>query len=262
LIVFDGRKRMKVRAASGEATARQETIMTRAITRRDALKTLGAGASAAAVLPFLSDDGLAAFLEIQKANAAPALKVLSAPQYATVEALVEAIIPADERSPGAKEARVADYIDLLLSEGDAALQKQWLDGLAALDAEAAARFDAPFLRLEAAQVYALLDEASRNEPPRREPAAEPSREERPTDVSRAERPADAALNEQDAETQKTPLQAFFLIAKQATIHGYYTSEIGIHKELRYKGNQLLAEFVGCQTVDGKDCPHCGQKAEA
>ena len=51
------------------------------------------------------------------------------------------------------------------------------------------------------------------------------------------------------------------MTKRAAIHGYYTSEIGIHKELRYKGNQMLPEFVGCATVDGKDCPHCGQRAE-
>ena len=58
---------------------------------------------------------------------------------------------------------------------------------------------------------------------------------------------------------QTPLETFFVMAKQATIHGYYTSKIGIHQELRYKGNQFLKEFVGCQTEDGKDCPHCGQK---
>jgi hypothetical protein len=52
------------------------------------------------------------------------------------------------------------------------------------------------------------------------------------------------------------------LAKRATIHGYYTSEIGIHKELHYKGNQILAEFVGCHTQDAKNCPHCGQEAQA
>ena len=49
------------------------------------------------------------------------------------------------------------------------------------------------------------------------------------------------------------------MARATTIQGFYTSEIGIHKELRYKGNQMLTEFVGCFTEDGKDCPHCGQK---
>jgi gluconate 2-dehydrogenase gamma chain len=202
-------------------------MTTRAVSRRSALRRIGAGAGALTLLPFLSEDGLAAFVKIQAAGAAPAPKVLSPAQYATVEALVEAIIPADERSPGAKEARVADYVDLLLSEAaEDSVRQTWLDGLAALDAEAGQRFGAPFVRLETAQVEALLTDLSRNET--------------------AER--------------KTPLEAFFTTTKQATIHGYYTSEIGIHKELRYKGNQLLAEFTGCLTQDGKDCPHCGQKA--
>ncbi len=234
----------------------------RVVTRRTALRILGAGAGSVAVLPWLSEEGVAAFAEIQRTKKAPSLKVLSAAQYATLAALTEAIIPADDRSPGAKEARVADYVDLILSEGDDKLRKEWLDGLAALDADAAARFGAPFVGLAAPQVEAMLTEISRNEKIR-EPKSrdESSQKERPADVSAAEKPADAALNAPTAP-QKTPVEKFFITAKEATIHGYYTSEIGIHKELRYKGNQLLAEFVGCQTVDGKDCPHCGQKAQA
>jgi hypothetical protein len=65
-----------------------------------------------------------------------------------------------------------------------------------------------------------------------------------------------------AGSSRSSLETFFYNTKQATIHGYYTSEIGIHQELRYKGNKVLLEFVGCQTVDGKDCQYCGQKAEA
>ena len=53
--------------------------------------------------------------------------------------------------------------------------------------------------------------------------------------------AELAKNESDP---KTPLERFFVEAKLRTIQGYYTSEIGIHKDLRYKGNQFLAEFVG------------------
>ena len=203
----------------------------RLVTRRGALRTLGTGAGALAMLPWLSDEGASAFALLQQTKAPPSLKALSASQYATLEALTEAIIPADERSPGAKEARVADYVDLLLSEGDAALRQEWRDGLAALDAEATSRFGLPFVRLAGAQVDILLGDVGK------------------------ERPVASAA-------PATPLEAFFVTAKQATIYGYYTSEIGIHKELRYKGNAILGEFVGCETVDGKDCPHCGQKAEA
>ena len=242
--------------------------MSRGVTRRNALRILGAGAGSVAVLPWLSEEGLAAYAEIQRKGKAPALKVLSAAQYATLVALTEAIIPADERSPGAKEARVADYIDLMLGEGDDKLRKEWTDGIAAFDAEATARAGVPFAKLDAQQTWSMLLDVSRNEkvsePRKPTQEADNTQKERPADVSNAEKPADAALNAPTSAQQhrKTPVEKFFITAKQATIHGYYTSEIGIHKELRYKGNQILAEFVGCHTVDGRDCPHCGQKAQA
>ena len=238
LSVFDAQKTMEIclaadrSAESGGKPVRLPLIPGEAIlkrvTRRAAMRILGTGAASVAVLPWLSEEAEAAFAEIQRTQPAPALKVLSAARYATLAALAEAIIPADDRSPGAKEARVADYVDLMLSEGEDKLRNDWTDGLAALDADAAARFGVPFVSLAAAQVEAMLTEVSRNEKAK----------------------------------EKTPVEKFFVTAKQATIHGYYTSEIGIHKELRYKGNQILAEFVGCRTVDGRDCPHCGQKARS
>ena len=194
------------------------------VSRRAALKALGTGIGTVAALPWLSDEGLLAFARIQETNAAPQLKVLSPSQFATLEVLVDAIIPTDQRSPGAKQARVADYIDLLLSESDRELSLEWIGGLAALDADAVLRFQAPFAKLGATQVDLILQTISRNE-----------------------------------KAPRTLLETFFVMAKQATIRGYYTSEIGIHQDLRYKGNQFLREFVGCQTEDGKDCPHCGQK---
>jgi len=194
------------------------------VSRRTALRAIGAGIGTVAALPWLSDEGLLAFARIQETNAAPQPQVLSPSQFETLEVLVDAIIPTDDRSPGAKQARVADYIDLLLGEADREVTLEWFGGLAALDAEATSRFRAPFSRLRAGQVDAILQKISRHE-----------------------------------RAPETPLETFFVMAKQATIRGYYTSNIGIHEELRYKGNQFLREFVGCQTEDGKDCPQCGQK---
>jgi len=233
------------------------------VTRRNALKALGATAGAATILPWLSDEGLAAFAEAQKANAAPVLKVLTPAQYVTVERLVEAIIPTDERSPGAKDARVADYMDLLLSEADARLRQDWLDGLAALDAEASKRFGRGFEKLDPSQTDALLTDISKYETAKTvaDPALQVPRNEEPRPLPPQ---VDTLLGDvgRHRGSRKSQLETFFANTKQATIHGYYTSEIGIHKELRYKGNKVLLEFVGCQTVDGKDCPYCGQKAEA
>ena len=119
------------------------------VSRRAALRALGTSIGTVAALPWLSDEGLLAFARIQETNAAPQLKVLSPSQFATLEVLVDAIIPTDHRSPGAKQARVADYVDLLLSEGDRELTLQWIGGLAALDAGRLSRFRRSFARLGA-----------------------------------------------------------------------------------------------------------------
>ncbi|HXW04854.1 MAG TPA: gluconate 2-dehydrogenase subunit 3 family protein [Vicinamibacterales bacterium] len=179
------------------------------LSRRGALRRLGVGAGALAVWPVLSDEGLAAFARIQE-GAASAPVFLSAAQYAATEAVAETIIPEDGHSPGARAARVADYIDLLLSEVEPDVQRAWVSGLVELDRVARSRGGRPFAELPAEGQLALLTELSR-------------REANPT----------------------TPLEKFFKDAKDATIRGYYTSEVGIQRDLKYQGNTFLPEFVGC-----------------
>jgi Gluconate 2-dehydrogenase subunit 3 len=52
----------------------------------------------------------------------------------------------------------------------------------------------------------------------------------------------ASLNEEDP---KSDVDRFFVQLKQMTVDGYYTSYIGIHKDLEYKGNAYLGAFPGC-----------------
>lgn len=181
-----------------------------AFSRRAALKALAASVGALAVWPDLSEASAETFAAIQKAKRAPQLKFFTPAQYATVDALSDTIIPTDDHSPGASAARVADYIDLLLSESDGTMQEAWKTGLTALDAASQASAQAPFVKLAAEKRTAVLTALAANE-------AKPG----------------------------TPAEQFFKIAKDATIRGYYTSEIGVQQELQYKGNQFLGEFVGC-----------------
>ena len=174
--------------------------------RRAAVKAIGA----IAVWPYLSDHAAEAFATVQATQAPPALAFLTAAQYTTLDALAETIIPADDQSPGARAARVADYIDLLLSESDDPTQRAWTAGLALLDAESRRRFKVPYAQLTPPQATELLTPLATNE-----------------------------------DSPNAPLEQFFKTTKDATIRGYYTSEIGIHKELEYKGNRVLGEFVGC-----------------
>ena len=180
------------------------------ISRRKALKALATGVGSVGLWPYLSDSAAEAFANLQATNAPAQLVFLSQSQYATVDAVAETIIPADDHSPGARAARVADYIDLLLSESDETTKAEWVEGLTAFEEESRRRFNAGYAQLSPAQATALLTDISKNE-------VDP----------------------------KTTLEQFFKRTKDATIRGYYTSEIGIHKELQYKGNQYLSEFVGC-----------------
>ena len=52
------------------------TPSTPAVSRRTALKALGAGAGAVALLPWLSDEGLIAFTDVQRRQAPPIPKVV------------------------------------------------------------------------------------------------------------------------------------------------------------------------------------------
>nr|MDQ3014075.1 gluconate 2-dehydrogenase subunit 3 family protein [Acidobacteriota bacterium] len=47
----------------------------------------------------------------------------------------------------------------------------------------------------------------------------------------------------EADPQK-PEEKFFVELKSRIAHAYYTSKIGIHQELEYKGNTYLREFAG------------------
>jgi hypothetical protein len=137
-------------------------------------------------------------------------KFFNADQMALIATISELIIPTDEHSEGAKAAKVHEFIDLMISESSAETKKTWTDGLTAMDKLSLGKNDAPFNKATKDQQIAILTEISKNE-------AKPQTQE----------------------------EKFFKTIKNMTVDGYYTSEIGIHKELQYKGNTYLKEFKGC-----------------
>lgn len=120
------------------------------------------------------------------------------------------IIPTDEHSPGAREAEVASFIDLMISESPRENKTFWREGLNTLNKLSLQRNRKEFASSTPEQQIALLTEISKNE-----------------------------MKPQTTE------EKFFRTIKSMTIDGYYTSEIGIHKDLRYKGNSYLKEYKGC-----------------
>jgi hypothetical protein len=132
-------------------------------------------------------------------------------QHALVEELSETIIPADNHSGGAKAAKVADYIDQVLREGFDENQKAlWRDGLHLIDVMSLHYHGKSFVNAAAEDRISLLTVLSNHQ-----------------------------------EMTDLPEVRFFIELKRLTVIGYYTSKIGIHDELQYKGNRVLQEYVGC-----------------
>lgn len=187
------------------------------LSRRDALKGIAVGVGAS--LPVLNTKALADDHEHQHEGhkaAAPAAAKKTAPKFfkadqmALIATISELIIPTDDHSPGAIAAEVPAFIDLMISESPAETKKLWTDGLTAVDAKSQSANGAAFNKAPKEKQIALLTEISKNE-------AKPA----------------------------TTEEKFFKAIKNMTIDGYYTSKIGIHQELQYKGNTYLKEFKGC-----------------
>lgn len=142
--------------------------------------------------------------------AAPAPAFFTAEEFSLVDELTELIIPADEHSPGARASQAAAYIDQQLQETVVdEVKAQWRDGLQRIDALSRQMHGADFLKASAEQRVAVL--------------------------------ARIAENEEDPET---PAEQFFVELKARTAFAYYTSKIGIHTELEYKGNVYQEKFAG------------------
>ena len=184
------------------------------ISRRRALKIIGVGVAAAGSLPALEVGALGQHRHgaAQGPTAAPsaAPKFFTPQELALVTTIADMIIPTDAHSPGAKAAGVPAFIDLMVSESSQETQALWRDGLAAVERMSREKFSAGF-----------------------DAATEEQRAKLLTDISKDER------------KPNTVEERFWVAIKNLVIDGYYTSEIGIHQDLQYKGNSFVKEFKGC-----------------
>lgn len=177
--------------------------------RRDALRMLTAGA----VLPALTPE-LFAFYQQAHPAASYSLRTLSSHQNDAVVAMIDQILPATD-TPGAKEARVNEFIDVILTEwANPEERRNFLDGLADVDRQSNALFGKDFASSSPAQQLVLLRSM-----------------DAVAEVARAHRKQSPPFWE--PEGRDTQMQGdFFTVFKNMTLYGYYTSEIGFAKELK------------------------------
>ena len=143
-------------------------------------------------------------------------RVLTAEQSELVATVAEHIIPSTDTA-GARAAGVHGFIDTMLAECYTAGERQrFLAGLADLDARARSASGATFVRSTPGQQRAVIETLDRDAFPR------------------ASSRAAAAGN---------PATTFFRTFKELTVVGYYTSQIGATRELKY--DRVPGRFEGC-----------------
>src|SRR5260370_434012 len=119
--------------------------------RREALKLFLAGG----VLPALPAD-LSAFFQGAHPASGYALRTLNPHQNDTVVAMIDLIIPETD-TPGAKAARVNEFIDVILTEWAVEDERRnFLAGLAGVDKQSSEPFEKNFVDASPAQQFVLL----------------------------------------------------------------------------------------------------------
>src|SRR5215470_10424058 len=195
--------------------------MSRGISRRSILKSLGMGVAASSVLrviPLQAAEHAHHMVAAEKAASptkAYTPKYFSSHQYKTLQALSQTIFPADADSGGAIEAGAPEFIDLLTSE-NADYQRILGGGFMWLDNICVDRYDKVYLECSPDQQKEILDKIA----------------------YRKNILTDSSLS-QGVE--------FFSFLRNMTADGFFTSEIGI-KYLGYIGSTFLTEFPGCPPV--------------
>lgn len=137
-------------------------------------------------------------------------RFFTAHEYQTVRALVDLIIPKDDRSGSATDAGVPEFMDFIVGD-QTSRQTAMRGGLAWLDTECRERFGKAFVDGDDAQRRAVLDDI-----------AWPAR----------------------ARPEMSHGVAFFNSFRDLTATGFWSSKMGV-EDLGYLGNTVVPEWKGC-----------------
>jgi hypothetical protein len=186
------------------------------ISRRDALARIAAASALGAITWSSAQAERAAehLRSLDGAGAPPyAPKFFSPHEWATVVILVDYVIPRDERSGSATDAKVPEFMDWILADANSSdtTRTAMRGGLAWMDLACEDRFAKTFAASSDAPRRSLLDEI-----------AWPKK----------------------AKPEVSQGGAFFSRFRDFTASGFFSSAMG-WKDVRYVGNVAVMEWNGC-----------------
>lgn len=173
------------------------------------------------LLKFFSATAFATPLALTAAEPGKPL-FFTADEFTLLDTLTELIIPQDSHSPGAHAAGVAAYIDRSVAEAFLPEEKtSWRKGLAAVNALSQSTNQKTFTALNKQQQASVLRKLA----------------------------GSGYEGKTEGQEHKSEAEKFYGQLKNTAIDAYYTSKIGIHDEMHYKGNCILQEYVGYMPDD-------------
>ena len=186
------------------------------LTRREAVQRVAALLGGAALV---GGDRLFAFpfepAVIEKAMAQGA-GALTVADVALLDEIAETILP-ETSTPGAKAAKVGAFMALMVSEAyDEPTRRVFQQGLRQLDEACRRAHAVPFMQASAAQRLALVEALDREQHAVMEDRAPKQRVRAPGAPPESDEPAH-----------------YFRMMKELTLLGYFTSEIGCTRAMRY-----------------------------
>ena len=146
------------------------------------------------------------------ASSSEAQLFLNPHQFKTVDSICEIIIP-QTNTPGARAAKVPQFIDLLLAERETQMQAEMTAGVKWLDRRSTELFGSDFVSASSEQQIDLLNRIS------------------------------------SPDSSEAFGQVFFQRLKTLTVFGYYTSKEGLEQELGYAGPMGTGSYEGSVPVD-------------
>ena len=189
---------------------------TNTISRRDAIRSVTALLGGAAIagsdhlLAFSFDDAVLSRTMAQGAG------TFTAADVALLDEIAETILP-ETSTPGAKAAKTGAFMALMVTDVYTEAQRQvFVDGMHEVDRASRRRHGIDFMTASAAQRLAVVEELDREQK-----AAMDARLRAP--VNRA--PAAPAAPDTPAH--------YFRMMKELALLGFFTSEVGCTKALRY-----------------------------
>jgi hypothetical protein len=160
--------------------------------------------------------------EMWLSGCSPAKKkpvLLSDDDILLLDEVGEIILPKTDRSPGAKDARIGEFMKTIVTDCyDEPEQMMFMDGIEKIDGMSKKKFSKPFLKLSADEKSQLIVEL------------------------------DTEAKQYKKENKSNP--HYFTLMKQLTIWGYFSSEQGATQALKY--NPVPGRYEGCVPYNNRD----------